>query len=198
MQHTRSNRSILVIVLAVLFGSLSSGLALTKEQILEISAKPHSVEKLHPGLSIFPHAREYTIQLELLLLQQKRTAKMELKVKEKIVEGRYIVTQFTPRGAPAEMTIITTFHPPSGLYLKTTLEPDGNIQEAVGTSTPGSRAICWKSIGQSSGQPSTFSLEQHTETQSTWTEITMMNDTPQLRTRGIAVKKAAKKPADVK
>jgi hypothetical protein len=198
MQYPPSSRYVRAFVLALFIGSLSSGHALTKEQILEIAAKPHSVENLHPGLAMIPHAPEYTIKLELTLLERNQNTTMELKVKEKIVGGRYIVTQFKPKGAPAEMIIVTTFHPPTGLYLKTTLEPDGNIQDSVGTSTPGSHAISWRSVGHAPNQPSIFTLEQHAPNRTTWTEITMLKDTPKLRTRGIALKQAPAKPAAAK
>tara|TARA_Y100001934_G_scaffold61517_1_gene76236 strand:+ start:3637 stop:4353 length:717 start_codon:yes stop_codon:yes gene_type:complete len=163
--------------------------ALTKEQILEIAGKPHNADKLMDGLKIFSHARNYSLELNVTALQQDRKKTMTVEVEEKIVSGNYLVTKFTPEGAPGPLITVITQHPPSGLYLKSVLEPDGRIQEMVGTSVEGSRAISWTTVRTMQGQPVIFGVEQHTSSGVSWSEILMVNGAPQLKTVGKARKR---------
>ena len=142
--------------------------ALDKDDIKALLAKPHSRENLLPELRLFADARELEVEVVIRMPGEDPVVSDPIRVKEKVVEGKYVVSTFNPPGGPGEMVMVVTFDSKDGLYRKWVLLPDGNVGESIGISAKGSRAIAWTNSVDHGLR--ILSLEQHREDGVTWTE----------------------------
>lgn len=146
--------------------------ALDKDDLLKLAKKPHSRKNLIPQLGIFPDAREYKATVTAIPTDKEiDPIVQDFVVKEKTVDGKYIVSEFeSPAG---RIVMAVTFDSKEEVYLKYVLVPDGTVGKSIGFSVKNSRAIAWNSTLGIGTQ--IHSLEQHGDKVVTWTERYFQN-----------------------
>ncbi len=166
--------------------------ALDKEEIEAIAAKPHSRENLLPALKIFGDARAYDVEVVTEGPDGEKTASDTVRAREKVVEGRYVVSRANLPGLDGELVMVITFDEEAQVYRKWILLPDGNTGSMTGFSTTGSRAIVWQNDTETAGML-ILALEQHDDEGVTWTERHLVDGKVVLRQTGVARKVAPAK-----
>lgn len=161
-------RSLALIVSLLSVGILPS-FALDKAAILKLAKKPHDRENLRPELKLFGNIRKFESDLTMHPKDRDPMVLDTFTGTEKTVEGKYIVSEFTPPGAPGKMVMVVTFDQKEETYLKWILFPQGDVAKMTGVSAKGSRAISW--VSETEGGVITVILEQHTDQGATWTEM---------------------------
>ena len=107
-------------------------LALNKEEILKIAAKPHSRENLLSGLKIYPNAREYGAKEWMVTPDGEKFDGPAFTVKEKVVEGRYMVSEMHIPVFEKPLYMVVTFDTNTETYKKSVLLPEGEIASSTG------------------------------------------------------------------
>lgn len=159
-------------VLAVLGLALQPALALDKEAILKIAKKPHSRENLLPQLGIFADARLYDITVTFFPAEGDPTVGEAFQAREKVVKGKYLVTEFTQPEFGGDLTMVVTFDSKEEHYLKWVLLPDGEVAKSIGLSPKGSRAISWHNVNE---MFTSLTIEQHSDEGATWIEVHLLD-----------------------
>ena len=91
---------------------------------------------------------------------------------EKVVDGKYIVTEFQPGGAPEPFVMVVTYDQKQKIYYKWLLLPDGNVAEWVGTGVTGKRMLSWLSTDARKGASQlVLTSEVHGDDSTQWREI---------------------------
>lgn len=165
-------RIALFCLLLTLAGSLP-GFALDKESILELATKPHSREDLVPELRIFTDAREFEVTLKLWDEENGAQTIGPLVVRERVVDGKYIVSNFEIPGA-GQLVMALEFDRERGVYHKWIVPPveDAPVGHMLGVSLPDTRCIAWGPAAAQDGETIAV-IEHHTDKGATWKQITM-------------------------
>ena len=83
------------LVTLVLAFSFSTGLALTEKEMLELVKKPHNREGISEAMKIFPDARKIKVLVNIDFPAEAKRKEDPVIASEKVVDGRYLVTQYT-------------------------------------------------------------------------------------------------------
>lgn len=86
-EYPEAMKVVILLILGVL-----NGFALTKKEMLKISKMPHSRENLADELKIYGEGREYEIEIKVMEPGKEPLTPPKMVVKEKTVQGKYIVT----------------------------------------------------------------------------------------------------------
>jgi len=153
--------------LFVFLFTIQFAIALTHDEIKHIADQKHDRSDLVKELKIYPDAREYIATAKINVPKGVQDNN-ETVVKEKIVQGRYIVSEF--KVGDVDMIMIVEFDSSAGVYRKWFANSKSKeIQEFIGTAMD--RSITWNRIDKY--QPSdlvTLMMETHTDTKTRWVE----------------------------
>jgi hypothetical protein len=140
--------------------------------IRDIAKKPHSRNGLLDQLEIYPDAREYEVTVRSGKSSETLVEGPKVMAAEKVVEGKYIVTEFQPPGAPAPFIMVVTYDVKEQVYRKWLLVPDGPVAEWIGTAVANTRMLSWISIDQQQeANQQILTSEVHTDDGTKWREI---------------------------
>ena len=164
-------------------------LALDKEEILKIAAKPHSPEILIPELKIFPTKnRKYTVKEWMVTPDKEKLEGPAFITKEKVVEGRYIASEMDIPGLEDLVYMIVTYETDTETYKKWVLLPDGKVISSTGLGDMKTKTMAWVS-DKPHGTPPTTVLghEVHTKKNSQWKETILQDGKVVGIRKGVAI-----------
>ncbi|MGJ8656133.1 MAG: hypothetical protein ACSHX6_06765 [Akkermansiaceae bacterium] len=161
--------------LLILSCLISNVYALTIAEIQAIAEKHPSNDEVLKELVMFGGAQEYEIEVKMdfpkgsLDLAAKRVAR-------KIVEGRYVVTEYSltqPEGREIKMTEIIMYDEVESNYNKWILNSESDIlQKMKGVRIKGTQIISWVNIDQKSSEGSLIMIvENYSKDSFTWREV---------------------------
>ncbi|MFU8893746.1 MAG: hypothetical protein ACNA8L_08970 [Luteolibacter sp.] len=150
--------------------------ALEPAEIQNIAAQPHDRNNLIEALAIYPDAREYRIIVKSgpSIAQLREGPPMQ--AKEKVVQGRYIVSEMKLPGMEQPMIMVVTYDKATDAFKKWVLLPDNSIFSSTGVADIPRRTIAWSSDRPNGNPPvDVISIETHTDDKTIWKE-TMLHD----------------------
>lgn len=159
-----------VVAVAAALVSTTAG-AMDAATLRAIAEKPHSRENLISGLKIYPDAREYDIIERHGAPGEELKASPIVKATEKVVEGKYVVSSYTPDGAPGPILMVVTYNSKEKAYRKWLVMPDDSVAESIGTAIPKRRAVAWGPVPTDDDDSSYLGIEFHTDTATTWRNL---------------------------
>lgn len=176
-------------ILALLFCLLGKhAVALDAEEIRALVKQPHSRERLIPELRIYPEAREYEITMLGGKADEPLSAAPRSLAKEHTVGGMFLVSELTMPGADEPLYMVVEFQLVTETFRKWVLLPDGKVVSSTGVPNFDTRGVAWMS-DQPFGDPPTrvLSIETHTDTSTSWREVSLQNGKAVWITEGKAV-----------
>ena len=170
MVHLNVRQKMKTILTLIAF-LISNALALDVEEIKALSKEKQSRTGLIEELEIYPEAKEYRVTIYSGPSLDKLGAAIELSATEKVVKGRYIITDGELPNIDKRVTVVVTYEKSSGTFRKWVLLPNDEIIESTGVANFENRTIAWTTI-KAYGEPKSIILttETHSETKSIWKE----------------------------
>ena len=148
-------------------------LALEIEKIRELANTDHAAEGIIPELKRFTNGREFDAVVRAGVPGTEAKESPIVKTFEKVVEKRYLVSQFTPPGAKGPVIAVVTFEEKAGVYQKWVLMPDNQVLVSVGTALPEGQSVSWMRIAPPDSPNGFFlTLEEHGPEKTSWREVT--------------------------
>jgi hypothetical protein len=162
---------------------------LDAEAIRKLAGQPHSRENLIAELKLYPDAREYKITVSSGKTADDLRAGPEIVATEKVVQGRYIVSQAKFPGVENPLIMVVTYDKKTDAFKKWVLLPNGIVGASTGVGDLEKRTIAWIS-NEAHGKPqvTVLSIETHSDDKSSWKETTLENGKVVAVSRGVAVK----------
>ena len=145
--------------------------ALDRDTILKIAGQPHDRSNLLQELTIYPDAREYKVSGKGGAIGDELIIMPNLRVKEKIVRGRYVVSEvkFPNQGKP--MIMVVTYDKEQQSFKKWILAPGvEKVIECTGVADFNKRTIAWMNQGPLDGE-TTLCIESQSDEASSWKEV---------------------------
>ena len=176
---------IMVLLMTLVLAPL--GFALDKEEILEISKKPHDRTGLSKEMKFFPIARGYTAELTIDHPDGETHKIKDIKVEEKVVDGKYLFSKMTHPDAPGDILMVVEFDEKVGVYRKSVMVGDEKVAESIGTVVPDTKSIAWTSTWAEGGM-SSLGNEHHTDGLVRWHEVLIEDGKVVNIQRGVAKK----------
>lgn len=174
-------------VVIFLFLSVLNALSLTREELEKIATMPHDRTNLVEELKMFPEAREYLVQVTLTEVGKQSEKMPALKVQEKTVQGKYIVTTFGS-GEVGGVIMVVEFDKKTQAFHKWVLfSQEGEVGQMVGTVDKESGTVAWLTV-KVSGDFTVMALEKHGDDKVTWTELHLEEGKVVRRLEGKAIK----------
>lgn len=172
---------------------------LTAEQVKDLAGKPDDRSSVPEALRLYPVASEYEVLVRVWQPGQKEKAQKSPKItaREKLVEGKYLVSTFRPPSLDADFIMVVFHDAGEDVYKKYVLVPDGTFAQSVGTRVGDSRSMSWVTVGpKEAADTVVLTHEEHSEGETKWRAITMRKGKVASIEEGTAVvtKKAAKQP----
>lgn len=164
--------------------------ALDAEEIRKIAAEPHDRKDIIEQLKIYPDAREYKITERFAEADKELQAGPEIIAKEKVVRGKYIVSESMFPGTENPLIMVVTYDNKTDIFKKWVLHPNGVVSEATGIADLEKRAIAWvmKSKPEGGDPITAFAIESHADDKSTWKSTVIQGEKIIHRSEGLAVK----------
>jgi len=157
-----------IFVICILFVQCCFGLS--QEEIVEIASKDNSRENLIDELQIFPEARLYEVTYNVLHPAEAKEPE-GIEVAEKVVEGKYLVSDFTIHGG-VRVIIVVEYSPATNSYIKWVVSEDkkNEVQEFRGIAL--GQSISWLRVDQHARESGieTMMLDNHFEDRTEWLE----------------------------
>lgn len=146
---------------------------LTAEQMKKIIALPDNAQPLPKPLAIYPRASEYRATATVQTPDGAEQKMPEIVIREKFVDGGYIVSSFRPPNFPGDIHMAVYYDKAQGVYRKTILAPDGSVTHSTGVIHDTPRLVAWVTqMTPEVGDPATvIAQEHHGDKQSTWKEV---------------------------
>jgi hypothetical protein len=177
------------ILLLTVFLSATNLYALDAEAIQKLASQAHSRENLIPELKLYPHAREYTATVKTGPSVDELKESPEVKVTEKTVEGRYIVSRLHFPWTEEPLIMVVTYEKKTDSFKKWVILPDGKLGESTGVADFETRTIAWTSSKAAGDPPSSVvSIETHADDKSSWKETVLQDGKVINIIQGVAVK----------
>ena len=159
---------------------------MSKDDIAKISALEHDRENFVQELSIFPDAREYIVSYKV---QHPEGAKDpdRITVTEKVVQGKYIVSEFTIIGG-VDITIVVRYDKKNKTYLKWIVASnEDKVKEYKGTRF--NEFIAWYQVDENQSEGAlSMNLEKFGKDQIEWVESYYKDGNLQFSMQGVAQK----------
>jgi hypothetical protein len=154
----------------------TTAFALEPAEVRNIAAEPHDRKNLIEALAIYPDAREYRIIVKSGPSIQQFQESPPIHAKEKVVRGRYIVSEFKLPGMEQTMIMVVTYDKATDTFKKWVLLPDNSIFSSTGVADIPHRTIAWTSDRANGNPPvDVISIETHTDNKTLWKE-TMLHE----------------------
>ncbi|MEN8695330.1 MAG: hypothetical protein ACN4GG_11960 [Akkermansiaceae bacterium] len=159
---------------------------LTPEEIRKIADDPHNRTGMTRQLAMmYPDAREYQITMEFRDGQTGQKSKSKTTAKEKVVKGRYVVSQPVREKGEPSFIMIVTFDRERELFIKWILLEGGVLMKQTGVGDLRYRSIAW--TGEHDGIKS-IGLENHDDDTTTWKSSSFKDGKLVYSEKGIARK----------
>lgn len=163
--------------------------ALEADEIRKIAAEPHDRKDIMEELKIYTDAREFKITRRDGAADKELQPGPEVLAKEKVVRGKYIVTEIYDQGAENPIILVVTFDNKTDTFKKWTMLQDGSVMASIGVADLEKRTIAWASSWKHDGDSmSLLIIESHADDKSTWKGMIMHGEKIIHRTQGLAVK----------
>jgi len=148
-------------------------LCLNRADLLDISKQPHDRANLIEELKLFTKGREYAVFISRGESKDILKKSPTFIAKEKIVRGRFLVSEAKYPKSTKLTTVIVTFDESEKVYKKWTITPGYEIINSVGIGDTESRTISWfTTIGIGERKRNLIGLECYNDKMSNWKEIT--------------------------
>ena len=162
--------------------------ALDRAAIMEIAGQPHDRSDILAELAIYPDAREYKVSAQGGPVGGDLVAMPSPRVKEKIVRGRYVVSEVKFPNQEKPMIMVVTFDKEQKSFKKWILAPGvDKVIECTGIGDLKKRTIAWMNEGPLEGE-TTLSIESQSDEESRWKEVTYKEGKAVRILRGRALK----------
>lgn len=164
--------------------------ALDAEEIRRISSEPHDRKDIIEPLKIYPDAREYKITERFAADDKELQDGPEVMAKEKVVRGKYIVSESLFPGTENPLIMVVTYDSKTDNFKKWILHPNGVVSKSTGIADLEKRTIAWVSNSKpEAGDPITaLAIESHADDKSTWKATVIQGEKIIYRSEGLAVK----------
>jgi hypothetical protein len=143
------------------------------DDINNLAKEPHNRENIIKPLEIYPDAREYKIKVRSGSTADALEAITELVAKEKVVQGRYIVSEAMLPGADKPLIMVVEYEAKTDTFKKWVLLSNGIVGSSTGVANLNTRTIAWASDKAHDEIPTTVTIESHSNNKSEWKETFM-------------------------
>lgn len=117
--------------------------AMEPAEIMALVAKPHDDGKAVPELEFLCLGREFEIKSRSGKAGEKLVEHQPVISKDKVVDGKYLISEFQPEGTPSPIYNVVFFDDSATVYRQWTLFPGGKVVESLGVAHPTARSITW-------------------------------------------------------
>jgi hypothetical protein len=162
---------------------------LDPDEIRKIAAEPHDRAQIMEELRVFPDARKYKVVVQTGVPGSDLQQLPPSETTQKVVRGRYIVSEFPLFGFDDPMIVVITYDKTSDTFKKWMLDPNGNFGSMSGVANLNQRVIAWVTDNPP-GNPSSVSLllESYNDSEIAWKETLFHGGKVVSLSRGSAVK----------
>ena len=168
-------RFLLPIVFSWAFVSTLLGQEMTAKRIFELAKLPDDRSVVPDALQVFVQASEYVSRMIIATPDGNRVERM-FWAKEKLVNGKYLVTTGRPPGSLGEMIMITWYDDFTQTYRKAVCMNVPNppvVHYMIGIRLQDTHTLSWTGVGILAG--AWLSIERHSPEKSTFREIYLSN-----------------------
>jgi hypothetical protein len=163
--------------IAVSWAIISSlqGQEMTAKRIFELAKLPDDRSVVPDALQVFVKASEYVSRMIIATPDGNRVERM-FWAKEKLVDGKYIVTMGRPPGSAGEMVMITWYDDFTKTYRKAVcmkVPRPPVVHHSIGIRLQDTHTLSWTGVGILAG--TWLSIERHSPEKSTYREIYLSN-----------------------
>ena len=146
--------------------------ALTPTEIVALTKSDHSRDNLIDELEVYTEAREFLVTYKVLFPEDVPKPDPVI-VKEKTVNGKFIVSEFTvgPKDNLMDLVMVVTYSKELQSYQKWLLNlKNQDLQKFIGVRIPDSTCLSWERIDDGLGDVTMIMGEHLTEKSVSWTE----------------------------
>ena len=165
----------LPILVSLAFVSSLLGEEMTARRIFELAKLPDDRSVVPEALQVFVQASEYMSRMIVSTPDGNRNERMFL-AKEKLVDGKYIVTTGRPPGALGEMIMVTWYDNLTQTYRKAVcmnVPRPPEVYYSIGIRLQNTHTLSWTGVGILAG--TWLSIERHSPEKATFREIYLSN-----------------------
>ncbi|HAV64358.1 MAG TPA: hypothetical protein DCY13_18570 [Verrucomicrobiales bacterium] len=146
--------------------------AMDASEIKAIVAKPHDDRNIVPELRVLTLGREFEIVASSGQPGGPLTKHAPVISKDKVVEGRYVVSEFQPENTPAPVYEVVEYDGGEGVYRSWLLFPHGKVVEGVGVALSEARVVSWTRLETPYGDNTqSVSVVKYTDDGGEWNEV---------------------------
>lgn len=161
---------------------------ITKEKFERIVAGEDDRSSMLDELRIYPNAKRYRIVVTTTARGEAPKKQKPAIATEKWVDGKYIVSRFRPPPLDDDIVMVVSFDREANVYRKWIRVGETDVVQVTGFRVGMGRTVSWFQELTRAGVPAAYSLEEHSDRESRWTELYVKDGKIDLRIEGVATK----------